>query len=854
MLDFLARFRRPKGSRGRMARGATGGGSKGLSAHWALWGLSALVPLSALALGSIPVAFTVVAAVMAAAVAVAAALGGSSRRGAPMLPFFVLSGLAIYTLLQSVPMPLGLLGKLDPAAADVWARSLAPIRGQVTWGSISLDPGNTSVEAAKWASYACVFYAASSLTRSHGVRACLQIVVFSTVLVALVTLGHQLLEAKKVFGVYQPRGNFPGRIGPLLNSNHLAGFLNLGALCAVGLALSPQGDAPRWLFATAAIIDVGASLRAASRGGAASLLVGLLLLGVLIAIPSTRSQQKEDRSRRIAGLTMVAATGAVGVALAAFGFDRALWLELASTDTGKMRMAAWFKPMIADYWSFGIGRGAFESAFEAYRPSVSGNTVFTHPENFVAQWISEWGLVGVVALVAFVWLFRPWKLGLLRSVKSAGALAAVVAIAIHNLADFSLEVPGVAIAFFVVLGSLWGNVRGRGAVAAPAKAPFVPVAATASIAVIASVLSLSRGLPSLATARDDVHALVSAANQGKLPAATAKDAIVANMRRFPAEYYFSLAGADLTFHAGQDPIPWIQRALERGPSIGLTHFILSEYLATRGARSQAFMELGLAAEYEAFLAVPIATTALSWSRDFNELSRVAPGGVAGIAILELMASRVKDPELSNRLDEEILVRDPGQRAARARILERLFAKLGSGDCDDRIECEEAIATSSAALSKYLPQSSIGDQYLARFVILDGDPRRARQILREGCLKLEDVSGCLQLQATVEDEEQLPHVLERYVAANCRTNADCAEAYAWMSGLYAGRKSWALAYGAAEKGARKAPNEARWTRAADLAEQAGLHQEAVRALQELGHYRGLDPEINRRIEANRASVH
>ena len=853
MLDFLARLRRPRGSR-RNAERTSRGGSKGRTAQWALWVMWALVPLSALALGAIPVAFTVVAAFLAAGAAVLAALGGTSRRGAPLLPFLLLMALAVYTVFQSLPLPLGLLEKVDPAAGDVWARSLAPIGGHVTWGSLSLNPGNTSVEAAKWASYACVFYASSSLARSHGMRTCLQIVVASSVALALVTVAHQLLEANRVFGIYQPHAAFTGRIGPLLNSNHLAGYLNLGALCAVGLALSPRDESPRWLFATAAIIDVAASLRTASRGGAAALLVGLLLLGVLIVIPSGRSQDEADRTKRFTGLTMILATTATGVALAALGFDRALWSELTSVDAGKMRMAAWFKPMAVDFASFGIGRGAFESAFQAYRPQASGNTVFTHPENFIAQWVCEWGIVGLLGLAAFVWLFRPWRLGLLRSVKSAAALCAIVAILIQNLADFSLEVPGVALAFSTVLGALWGNVRGRQTPGTTGRFRLLPVFAAATLAGATGMVALSRGLPTLTSARDDVHQSVSAANKGKLPAATAKELIVQNMRRFPAEYYFPLAGADLAFHAGGDPIPWLQRALERGPTIGLTHFILAEYLASRGARSQAFMELRLTAEYEGFLADPVAMTALSWSGDFRELTVAVPEGLAGVPVLEAMAGRVKDVELAGQIAQEMLIRDPKLRNPRIRILEALLAALAKDECVDRIECEQSLDASSEALRDYFPESSIGDQYLARFAILDLDPKRALWILRRGCLKLQDVSECLRLQATVEDPEHVSQVLDRFLGANCGANAPCAQAYIWVAGFQAARSSFAKAYGSAEKAARMAPSEANWLYAASLAEQAGLREDAARALEQVARYQGANVKLKQRIESNRTPQH
>src|SRR5262245_3257510 len=90
------------------------------------------------------VAMPVVAALL---VAVGPWFSESPRLGAPALIAVVL---ALYTLVQALPLPASLLNTLTPLNADVWQRALLPFGSQGSaWASISLDPGASYVEVLK---------------------------------------------------------------------------------------------------------------------------------------------------------------------------------------------------------------------------------------------------------------------------------------------------------------------------------------------------------------------------------------------------------------------------------------------------------------------------------------------------------------------------------------------------------------------------------------------------------------------------------------------------------------------------------------------------------------------------------
>ena len=115
-------------------------------------GVALVACLSALALGGADVRVVLVGTLALVGCGVLGMLDGSFRRiSAPAL---IMAGLGVYSLLQAVPLPLACLRFMSPVAAEAWSRSLMPFGEQVGLGSLSLDPGASCVEGAKWLAYA----------------------------------------------------------------------------------------------------------------------------------------------------------------------------------------------------------------------------------------------------------------------------------------------------------------------------------------------------------------------------------------------------------------------------------------------------------------------------------------------------------------------------------------------------------------------------------------------------------------------------------------------------------------------------------------------------------------------------
>jgi tetratricopeptide (TPR) repeat protein len=520
--------------------------------------------------------------------------------------------------------------------------------------------------------------------------------------------------------------------------------------------------------------------------------------------------------------------------------------------------------MIGEHPWLGIGRGAFESVFPAHELAM-GRTVFTHAESFPAQWASEWGLpIALAFLAALAWFLRPANLGVTRRSYAAGAWAGVVILLLQILVDLALEIPGICIAVTVVLGSLWGEARagGRGAARRARATPSsrfttVAVASVGGLAILGTAYASHRLI-------DDRATILAAFQQAEaLEPRTAREALEdplrQMMRRHPAEPYFPLVGGLLAWRAmDQDPIPWIQRALERSRLNGRAHLLLAQVVAGRGGKSQALLELRFAMEQEPALAASAVPLALRWSRDEGELFGTVPEGASGVAVLDAFAralQAVKDRPLGERFDWAILARDADHTDAHARLAESLLRALPPRTADRCTECERAIEDHANAIASSEPGAPTATFLRIRLRLATGRVTEAEQLLSTVCTDAKHRAGCAatraQLTAQIPGESALSSATRELVAASCATRAECARATTLAGQLHESRGELGAARSFYTRAAAEDPTEARWLDLARVASRTGAHWEAMQALERAARRRGSpDPELSRRIQEER----
>jgi tetratricopeptide (TPR) repeat protein len=687
------------------------------------------------------------------------------------VPALILAALSAYTLLQVLPLPLGLLSRLSPEAADVWTRALHPLAESPTWGSLSLDPGATAIEALKYFVYANALFVGHRVTLRYGQEVAAAAPFLASLLVAVVTLGHRLFGVEALFGLYRPiyAGSL-SHAAPLLNPNNLAGYLNLGAFCGLGLVLSSrvrQWKAPL-LVGVATIL--GTSVLTGSRGGVWVLPVGLVLLSVLVA----RSSSEHTLPTR----WLLLLGGGGGLLLGALGATQVTWHQLLDEQMEKVRIVRAAADVARDYPGFGSGRGALGSVFAAYW-TPTANELPSHAENWLVQGLAEWGVAATLLALALAgWCLRPRRIDV-RSSVGAGVAAGIVVVLIQNLADLGTEVPALALSLAWSCAVLLPERVRPVTRALPRRGTSLAVAlAGAGLCVLGAV----SGRQDVIRDRRALSELALRSSARTWPELRAE--LRGAMLRHPADPFFARLGAAvaLSTHAA-DPMPWLQRALERGLHVPRTHFLVARVMFARGARTQALLELRLASEGDADLARSAGALAAVWSRDSAELEQAAPAGRNG-AVLLVSAGSVLDE--SARFDEaefcyrKALSRDPDYASARVALTRFLVSSLQASRCAQREACAREVALQARALRK--DPARLGESVALEVSALRSERRfeDAERLLAENCPKLEGEqrSHCLGeefrtvLANPERSHERLAGLVRDYAVALC-ASGDCA---------------------------------------------------------------------------------
>ncbi len=273
--------------------------------------------------------------------------------------------------------------------------------------------------------------------------------------------------------------------GPLYNPNILASYLIGPLLIALGLISSRQrpidaekeiaerpepGDEPRPRYGMIAlgfaILLIGpAILLTGSRAGFIALVIGL---GVFAFARAGRGHGRKRTALVSAGILVVILAAFFAVPPLRNRMQRTFSLDSHSVA---FRYYTWLgtTDMVRAKPLLGSGPGTFEYSYPAY--ARAGFTRMAH-QSFL-QIAAEAGIAALIAAlvagIAAVWLCVKLAQGRADRTGAIAAAAAgwLVALAVHNLADYSLYVPAVAVSALALLGTA---LRPTGVPVAPAVA------------------------------------------------------------------------------------------------------------------------------------------------------------------------------------------------------------------------------------------------------------------------------------------------------------------------------------------------------------------------------------------------
>ncbi|MEO7276360.1 MAG: O-antigen ligase family protein [Vicinamibacterales bacterium] len=414
-------------------------------------------------------------AVLCLAAGVAGLASGSLDRSATSPAFrmtLVIAALAV--LAQVVPLPVSLLKTISLPTDDLLRRiNPAYAMGLTAWRPLSIAATDTWRALGLIASFVCLVLGLSramTLTGARGIVGSLAVVAF---LLGLVGIIQQPLYAGSIYRFWQPDSSGGAVFGPFVNRNHFAGWMLMSlplsfALMGSGLQHAWRGVKPAWryrilwmsspeasrllLLALAIVVMTLSLVLTTSRSGMSALALAIVLTGcaMLRGLPGL--------TRKAAGMFSLALlVGAVvswvGVNAVVGRFADADWSEYNN------RRGAWSdaRAVAAAFPVAGTGLNTYHVTSLVYqRHDLRQHYAQAH--NDYLQLAAEGGLLLLLPLAGCIIVFARDVRRRLREDRLAstawwlrrGAVTALVAIALQETVDFSLQMPGNAALFAVV--------------------------------------------------------------------------------------------------------------------------------------------------------------------------------------------------------------------------------------------------------------------------------------------------------------------------------------------------------------------------------------------------------------------
>lgn len=439
----------------------------------ALWALIVLAVFSPWPFGAVEPWAVRTMTLVALFAACGAAIDQARRGGLVRIrwPLWPLIALVVVAVVQLVPLPPVVHALIAPGSYAVWhpGGAASAVLGDGA-RPISIDPAATR----SWLAFAggLALLAALAVPAASEVHTAVRasaVLVASGVAVAAYGVVARVLYGPLLYGHIAVPTIAP--FGPFVSKNHFAGYVEMTALLALGLALgladhaggsaaldwvrSDRAWQPLAAFFGFAMISLGL-LVSLSRGGMIGLLAGLALFFVV------RWRIGHRALKLKAALPMLAAAAVLAGLLALLpGETHERISSLANLQTEQsapFRLRVWRDALRAFTASpvLGWGAGAFADAFARVK-SAFGSLRVEHAENEYVEVLVETGAVGAGLLLTAVVLgfrcalraYRQSKHRLFRRL-GPGALAAVGALLVHGLFDFNLHIPSNAALFAAV--------------------------------------------------------------------------------------------------------------------------------------------------------------------------------------------------------------------------------------------------------------------------------------------------------------------------------------------------------------------------------------------------------------------
>jgi O-antigen ligase len=401
---------------------------------------------------------------------------------------FALAAVTLVASVQLLPLPQPVLGAVSPGTD----RFLRTYDLRYAWGgetagaapsrhALSIAPENTATGLALLAAFT-LFLAGTTRVLSRvnvrGVAFALLAVgslLAVTGIVQKAMLGDHAYGGMLIYGFWAPQNNLSTPFGPYINKNHFAGWMLMGIPLAIGLGLGVSSEAVRQ-FRRGGWRGALLWLSSPDGGRVQLVLLGILLMSasllmtrsrsgvacfvVMIVLFSAAAGRRAHSAR--AGLAALGALGAMFlIVFALAGHDFAARIA-NRMDAMELRRNIWSDSarIISDFPVAGTGLNTFGTAMIRYQTSQMDQH-FQEAHNDYLQLLVEGGvLMAIPIVVALALLIAAIRARFASDEDDpqvywlrAGAVIGLMTIAVQAFVEFSLQMPGNA-AMFVVLMSI----------------------------------------------------------------------------------------------------------------------------------------------------------------------------------------------------------------------------------------------------------------------------------------------------------------------------------------------------------------------------------------------------------------
>ena len=288
----------------------------------------------------------------------------------------------------------------------------------------------------------------------------------------------------RYFWIFQPSLTPSHPFGSFVNHNHFAGYVEMLAPIPLALVVTRTVRGEMGLINGFATAMMGiATIISLSRGGMLSMLSGLMLVVLLGLRPTTMGLPAGDTLRRfplmlsrfLAALVIIVTisigviwVGADGV-IERLGVDSSLVSEEDSSNSSaagaalyQSRGFIWSDTvrMIRANWLFGVGLGAYQTAYPIYSQRDRFHLV-GQAHNDYLQVLADGGIICAIAVFAFLVLLVRYARRAINhpdpvlASLAIGCTGGVFAMLVHSLFDFNLQLISNSLLFLTLSMVIW---------------------------------------------------------------------------------------------------------------------------------------------------------------------------------------------------------------------------------------------------------------------------------------------------------------------------------------------------------------------------------------------------------------